>query len=221
MSAVKTTALRLTLLLLAAVPVAASGEDGARRTLVLRDGQRIELREPWRLDGRRVLYLTPAGTLTAIRASELDLEASERAQPAAASEPPAAAPAPAAPVLVLDATNTRKVAKPEAAGSDDGASAAPAGPARSESLQVESFTSVPGDGAITIYGTVRNRGAAHATGITVTVRLKDEGGAEIANMPGRLVRNDVPAGATTNFQAFFPDVLVYGSVEFELSERKR
>ncbi|MEO1367556.1 MAG: hypothetical protein AAFX50_10305, partial [Acidobacteriota bacterium] len=75
--------------------------------LVTKDGARIETKGPWKVDGRRVLFTQPNGTLSAMRASEIDFEASEAAT-AAASAPAAAEAAPAAgkeplpePVLVL------------------------------------------------------------------------------------------------------------------------
>ena len=56
--------------------------------LVMKDGSQLETSGPWSVDGRRVLFSLPNGTLSALRASEVDLEASEaltRAKEAEAS----------------------------------------------------------------------------------------------------------------------------------------
>lgn len=47
--------------------------------LVLTDGSRIQTRGPWQVESRRILYSDPGGTLTALRLSNVDLEASRRA----------------------------------------------------------------------------------------------------------------------------------------------
>jgi len=47
--------------------------------LVTRDGQRIETRGPWEVKGRMVVFTLPNGTLSSIRADEVDLEASREA----------------------------------------------------------------------------------------------------------------------------------------------
>ena len=47
--------------------------------LVTRDGQRIETDGPWEVKGRQIVFTTASGVLSAVRLSEIDLEASELA----------------------------------------------------------------------------------------------------------------------------------------------
>ncbi len=49
--------------------------------LVLKDGQRMHLREPWRHDGRRILFTTKSGIFSSIRTGEVDIEASSTSPP--------------------------------------------------------------------------------------------------------------------------------------------
>ena len=44
--------------------------------LVTRDGARIETKGAWKVDGRRVLFTVPNGTLSMIRTDEVDLDQS-------------------------------------------------------------------------------------------------------------------------------------------------
>lgn len=45
--------------------------------LVMQDGSRLEIEGAWRVDGRRVLFTLPNGTLSALRSNEVDLPSSE------------------------------------------------------------------------------------------------------------------------------------------------
>ena len=56
--------------------------------LILTDGQRVETRGPWEHKGGLILYTSSAGSLTSIRTSLVDLEATERAN--STPEPPQA-----------------------------------------------------------------------------------------------------------------------------------
>ena len=60
--------------------------------LVMQDGSRIETDGPWQVEGRQVTFLQKSGTLSAVRLSEVDLEASEAAN--RETEAVAAAPEP-------------------------------------------------------------------------------------------------------------------------------
>ena len=57
--------------------------------LVMTDGSRVETKGAWEVKGRQVVFTLPNGTLSAVRASEVDLEAS-RAATDAANRPPEA-----------------------------------------------------------------------------------------------------------------------------------
>ena len=75
--------------------------------LVTVDGQRIASREPWEVRGRRILYTNAAGDLVSVRASEIDLDASQRLTfPPPAPKTPATAAEPREAVLVPFARET-------------------------------------------------------------------------------------------------------------------
>lgn len=56
--------------------------------LVTRDGERIETKGAWRVEGRRVVYTNAQGTLSAIRTSHVDLEKSQEATDRQKNPPP-------------------------------------------------------------------------------------------------------------------------------------
>ena len=58
--------------------------------LITRDGSRIETQGEWKVDGRQVIFTLPNGTLSAVRASEIDFDASRSAttRASAPAEPP-------------------------------------------------------------------------------------------------------------------------------------
>lgn len=60
--------------------LATAGLPAEADVLVTKDGQKIETDGPWEIKGRQVIFTTPkTGTLSAVRLSEIDLEASELA----------------------------------------------------------------------------------------------------------------------------------------------
>ncbi|KAB2962235.1 MAG: hypothetical protein F9K16_09660, partial [Thermoanaerobaculia bacterium] len=65
--------------LLAAAALVAAAGPAAADWLVMKDGSRLETRGAWKVDGRRVVFNLPNGTLSAIRADEIDLDASAAA----------------------------------------------------------------------------------------------------------------------------------------------
>ena len=74
--------------------------------LVTEDGARVETEGPWRVEGRRVIFELPNGTLSALRLDEVDLDASAEATARAKAPPPTPADVAASrplpePVLVL------------------------------------------------------------------------------------------------------------------------
>lgn len=76
--------------------------------LVMQDGSRVETKGAWEVKGRQVLFTLPNGTLSAVRLSEVDLDASQAATEAANRPPESEADAdggaeaePREPVLVL------------------------------------------------------------------------------------------------------------------------
>lgn len=97
------------LVLALALPSVAAGD-----WLVTVDGERIETRGAWRVEGQRVVFHLPNGTLTSLRSAQVDLDRSREASAPAAPKPPPTR-TPSAPVLVLTDSNVPRAPAPAAA----------------------------------------------------------------------------------------------------------
>ena len=97
--------------LIALFPLVTLAAASAARAevLVTTSGERVETRGPWRVAGRQVIFTSTGGTLSALRLSEVDLEASEQAsrgtERPAPSPPLTEAPPRARPEPVLTVTD--------------------------------------------------------------------------------------------------------------------
>ena len=249
------TVLAVTLLVLSATGAFAVPELGAaqpsrdRSWLVTTDGVRIEIRGPWRIKGQRVLYTNDRGTLSSIRLSALDLEATERAtaekRPRTAPQPKASAPA-----LVLSDRDFSKwkAALPEASdvASEPASGASP--PDRSPASPVSPVSSPPSrpaaadgtesssatspvevaswqdvgdsDSGIQLFATLRNTSNVRVFKVQVTVRVLDEAGNVLESKSGQLRLPTIGAGESVNLRANFPDVTTYSEIEFEISSEQ-
>lgn len=69
---------------------AAAAAPAAADWLVLRDGSRLETRGPWQARGAMLVFHLPNGTLSSLRAADVDLEASAAATARAAEQAEAA-----------------------------------------------------------------------------------------------------------------------------------
>lgn len=156
--------------------------------LVLRDGSRVETQGKWETRGRQVVFKTATGTLSAIRASEVDLPASEAATAEALApkkeEPVATQPAEARkPVLVLTNKDVPKAAavtpegEPVAEGEAPAQAAAPAAGGKVEVVR-SSREDGAGEVAFQISGTVRNNSPRPVTNIVVLTTLTVSRGGE-------------------------------------------
>ncbi|MEZ5313282.1 MAG: hypothetical protein R2862_06295, partial [Thermoanaerobaculia bacterium] len=129
--------------------------------LVTKDGARIETQGPWKVDGRRVIFTMPNGTLSAIRADEIDLDqsavaTSEARMPAAVATP--REPVKKEPVLRLtekDIPPSPVFDDPDAAKDDKEKAEDP-----TSALEVISWekTEKPSGDGVEIFGTIRNNG---------------------------------------------------------------
>lgn len=231
----------------AAPPVASSPTDEERPPatwLITRDGQRIDLARPWRLDGRRVLFETEAGTLSMARASEIDLEASRQPAEQPVSHTSPVEPSDVEPALVLtdgdvaryagtlDASQDDSQEGPDSATSEDETDAAeapgearagastPEASAQEEQLIVDSWRDLSQDSNnVMIHGTLRNRGTSAAKRVFLKVVLLDEAGKTLASQTAKLYGTDIAPGKTSNFQAALPATIPYTSVEFEVGQQ--
>lgn len=198
--------------LLGAAPAAADW-------LVTRDGGQIETRGPWKVDGSRVLFTLPNGTLSSLRASEVDLDQSALATARAievATAPPAPAPK-REPVLRLTekelppVKETEEVTAPEAKTAE----------ADSSGLDVVSWektATASGDG-VEIFGTIRNGGTSTITSPTLLVMLYGEDGGLLATNEGTINAGIVQVGKSVNFRVAFPGIPDFAAVKFDVRGR--
>jgi len=206
--------------LLAAAP-------GSADWLVTREGGRFEVKGPWKVDGKRVVFTLPNGTLSSLRLTEVDLEGSRKATAAALeataeAEKPQAPPPPKKSVRVFtDKDFARAEPAPAAADPAAGSTGVPGAttPAETPSpVQVVDWKqeSKPGSANVEVFGTVRNTGQDLATALNLIVRLFDEQGGLLAIEEASLTTRALQPGQTTSFRAVFPGVISFGSTKFEV-----
>jgi pyruvate/2-oxoglutarate dehydrogenase complex dihydrolipoamide acyltransferase (E2) component len=211
--------LAVLLLLAAATPAAADW-------LVTRTGERVETRGPWRVKGKLVVFTRMDGTLASLRASELDLEASERATAEARAKKDAPAPKTASPekkkpVAVVTDETLAKTRKPAAA------PAAPAEPdARpSEEPAVSTGPAVlaswdrrelAGGNGIELFGTVSNPGPKIAAGVLVRVQLYDEAGNLVASAEGIPAQSSLSPQGTVEFRIPLPGIYSFAEAKLQV-----
>lgn len=221
---------RATAAITALATMTVSAAPAAADWLVTHDGARIETKGPWRVDGKRVLFDLPNGTLSTIRATEVDLDRS--ASVTAEAHAAAAMPAPVAaarrePVLRL----TEKDIPPstESADDEDGLSGEDAvaegtagGAAETattlEIISWEKSETPAGDG-LEIFGTIRNNSANMITSPGLLAAIYDSDGGLIATNNGVVNSPQIAAGKTANFRVAFTGVNDFASVRFDASGR--
>jgi hypothetical protein len=191
--------------------------------LVTRQGDRVETRGSWQEKGKLVVFHRPDGSLSSLRLSEVDLEASRAATHRAQEEKDrpakAEAPRPKKPSVVSltdeDFQSTASSPAP-AAEPEKGAKDEKAPDKKASSLSVASWDrgKAP-DGHVVITGTLRNATADQAAASGVTVLLFDETGAPIGQLEGVLTSTVIPGGGTVGFQADFPGVFSFAAAKFE------
>jgi hypothetical protein len=203
---------------------------GARADwLVLTDGTAVEIAcEPERR-GRMLVFRLPAGGLSSIQASEVDLEASRRRTIAEAQRQAEAAEAsPQAPepveareaVLVLTDADVRHISD----GRDDGP-ASGGDPEVGESeepsgrkLVVRQWGQEQSDTGLMIFGVLENRDLDAAAAIQLTIVALDGAGGEVAREVAALDRTTLLPGASTGFSVLFEEwpPPIFESVDFDV-----
>ncbi len=196
--------------------------------LVTTDGQRVETDGPWKAQGKLVVFKRPNGSLSSIRLSAVDLDASREATAEAVrpAPPPPPPPPPKKPVLVLTDADVGHVTPegdpltPEAEGqapADE--SVDPARPATTPpGVEVTDWRQVddPENLNVQILGTVTNKSQDLVTGLSVTVRLLSGDGSLIAEKAASLAPTTLAAGAAVNFRAVFTGVVTFSTAAFEV-----
>lgn len=177
--------------------------------LVTRDGARIETEGAWEVEGRRVIFTLPNGTLSALRLSEVDLEKSRAATEEAKNPPPAEteakpeAPKPE-PVLVLTDKDIPKAATATAtseANEAEGSSNSPGG--RAPALHVLDWRLEDAPGGVLVVGRLENGTGGLQSSVRLRVELRNEDGEVLATSRATLTDETLVAGGITAFQARF------------------
>lgn len=190
--------------------------------LVMRDGSRVETQGAWEVDGRKVIFTRPNGTLSVLRKDDVDLEASAQATAAANAPKPEVqeeTPEPAArkPVLVLNNKNIGPAAvnrdpEPQAESADGEAAAAPKPPTpggdRSGGVEVTSWSSSDSNDVdgLEIQGTLKNNSANIAANVSVSVAVLDQDEQPIFETSAFLRSTGLAPGKSTTFRALLPGV---------------
>lgn len=174
--------------------------------LVTHDGSRVETDGEWRVEGRRVLFTLPNGTLSALRLSEVDVDASRAATEEAKNPPQEEAVEAAAekekptPVLVLTDKDIPKASSETEASDQGAADSGPDAPA----LRVLEWNVQPGDGGLMLIGRVENGTSGLQSGIRLRVDVRNDEGEVLATASSTLTQDRLVAGGISVFRARFP-----------------
>lgn len=197
--------------------------------LVLRDGGRLETKGAWKVDGRRVLFTMPNGTLSVLRTDDVDLDRSALVTTQAREAPAAAVPAvkeKKEPVLRLTEKDIPPVgeaalaaiaaAGKEGEGKEGEGKAEEASPL--EVISWEKTENATGDG-LEIFGTIKNGSPNIITTPTLLVAIYDADGGLLATNSGDVNSPQIQPGKTANFRVAFPGVPDFASVKFDAQGR--
>lgn len=198
--------------------------------LVTRDGARIETKGSWRVDGRRVLFTMPNGTLSTMRTDEIDLDQSALAT-TKAKEPPVAPTETVQerkePVFRLTEKDIPPVgalydeAGDDASGADAAAKDGKSSGAEVSALEViswEKTDDASGEG-LEVFGTLKNGSPNIITTPTLLVAIYDGDGGLLATSGGEVNAPQIEPGKTANFRVAFPGVPDFATVKFEAQGR--
>lgn len=184
------------------LPAVAAGD-----WLVTLDGSRVETEGEWRVEGRSVVFHLPNGTLSALRLSEVDLEASREATETAQRiaeapvEEEAEEPKPE-PVLVLTDKDIPKAVPETGAGGEEASEPSATNAAE---LRVIDWNTQPEGTGILMTGRLENATGRLQNRISLTVEVHNEEGEVLATAPATLAQGSLVSGGITVFRARFPE----------------
>jgi hypothetical protein len=204
----------------------------AADVLVTTDGSVVETDGPWQQRGKMVVFKLENGQLSALRAADVDFDATARWQAELADTGEAPSPAaPAAPakarVVLTDADvahSSPALEEPssEAAGAGEASgptSDSAADPSTQSAVRVTTWDEEePADGrGRRIFGTLRNDGDSFATDIGVEVTVYDDDGAiaGVGTTPATVT--SLRPGESSTFSLQFPEVYVVGATRFRVT----
>ncbi|HVT61046.1 MAG TPA: FxLYD domain-containing protein [Thermoanaerobaculia bacterium] len=226
---------------LAAILACLAGSALLADWIVTREGGRFEIKGGWEIKGKQVVFTLPGGTLSSLRADQVDLAASkaatEQARQAAAAPPAAAAPAkPRKKSLVVltdkdfkkpaasDSTSPPARANPANAAKD--AKAAGGKDADSQkkdeppnAVEIVSWDRVPAkeskvDG-VELTGKLRNASKDYLTEVLVVVSLFDDSGSPLGRFSAVVANQVLQPSEATTFTVAATGVFSFATVKFD------
>lgn len=187
--------------------------------LVTKDGLRIATKGAWRRQGAVVVFTLPNGTLSSLKAAEIDFDASARETAAATAPKPVKEPK-KKPVLVLRDEDVAHVVPSVEAPPAPGQPAAPAkgDTAGTSQVGVSKWHQENNDEGLVVSGTVRNNDAKTAAAdVAVNVRVFDPDGKLLVSGPASLSATTLPPGGAATFTVTFPVSQKPASLKFDVS----
>lgn len=198
--------------------------------IVTHNGERFEIKGTWQVKGKLVIFNLPDGTLSSMRASLVDVDASRLATEQAKKD--AAAPPPAADdgkskrksVIVLtdkDFQKTPAVAPDDAGATKDAKDAKDAkdkAPSR-DAVEIVNWDRVPAteskaDG-VELAGLVRNASQNYFTELTVVASLYDETGNIVARVPATVDTPGLGPSESSRFHLVASGVFAFSTIKFD------
>lgn len=206
----------------------ACGATARADWLVLHDGSRLEVKGPWKVSGRQVVFTSIDGKLSSLRADLVDLDASaaatakaahdREAQAAETAEAPESSKGPKAKAKwsLTDKDFARPEAEePKADGGSDKPGAPAAAPPKSDlDVVVWSQSVDPGRNRIRVSGTLQNGGKDMAASVALEVQLVDRQGVVVGAQQALLQKLSLAPGESTDFSTTFPQIINYEKVKF-------
>ena len=203
--------------------------------LVTRDGARLETKGAWKVDGRRVLFTLPNGTLSTVRTDEVDLDQSALVTTQAQGGPGDAGSRSLKekkePVLRLTEKDIPPVSAARNGGRGNrGRWRRPANrgpprrrgektkPRRSRCISWEKTENATGDG-LEIFGTIKNGSANIITTPTLLVAIYDADGGLLVDQQWRCQFAADSARQDGELPGAFPGVPDFASVKFDAQGR--
>jgi hypothetical protein len=204
---------------LAAPPLAADW-------LLLHDGNLVETRGEWTVEGAQVRFYLSDGTFASLPLRQVDLEGSRRATEEARLPPPEVEPeARREPVFVLTDGDVGRVPADELPSLEGalGDAVAPSPETRGASgVEVASWTSGQNatTGALDVLGTLRNFQDTLAFDVQLLVRAFGPDGQLLDEGIAGLSRPGIPPQGAVSFQVSFPGLVLVERFEFVISAQR-
>lgn len=197
------------------------GGFAAADWIVTTDGERIETRGPWEVEGRLVVMTLANGELASMRLSNVDLDASRRATEEASrvvqSPLPDAndeATVQRSARIVLTDEDFTTVRRPLIDTEEEGPGEDATASTPLLVVTVSEDAQDPETGGTLISGILANRSRNTLANVELTVRLLDVEGEVLAETEAILSSPALSPGGRASFQARFPDVLAFAEVVF-------